>query len=63
MKAAPIFDALTALHMVVSAKPTKDCLIPHALWLRAMQAEVYLRQALKDAGLEMPVEVEEVSHG
>jgi hypothetical protein len=33
--------------------------LPHDLWLRAMQAEVGLRQALKEAELEVPVEAEE----
>ena len=57
MKASPIFDALTALHMVVASKHTPA--LPHDLWMRCMQAEVYLRQELKEAGLELPVEVEQ----
>lgn len=56
MNAAPIFDALTALHMVVASKHTPA--LPHDLWLKAMHAEVGLRQALKEAGLQVPVEVE-----
>lgn len=58
MQAAPIFDALAALHMVVAAKESNECRIPSALWSKLMQAEVGLRWALKDAGLEVPVEIE-----
>jgi hypothetical protein len=54
MKAAPIFDALTALHMVVASKHTPA--IPHDLWLRAMHAEVGLRQALQEAGLQIEID-------
>jgi len=59
MKAAPIFDALTALHMVVTAKQDSNCKLPHDMWLAAMQAEVHLRRALTEAGLELPVEQEQ----
>lgn len=56
MQAVPIFDALTALHMLVTAKSSDSFKLPHDLWLKAMQAEVGLRQALKDAGLQIEVE-------
>lgn len=59
MKAAPVFDALTALQLALSAK-SPDTRIPAALWMKLLHAEVGLRQALKDAGLELPVEVQEV---
>jgi len=56
VKAAPIFDALTALHMVVEAGKTTPSAISSSLWSKAMQAEVGLRWALKEAGLEVPIE-------
>ena len=59
VKAAPIFDALAALHMVATAKASDDTKIPHALWLKVMHAEVGLRQALKEANLELPVDQSE----
>jgi hypothetical protein len=61
MKAAPIFDALTALHMAVCADRDGVLKIPHPLWMKLMQAEIGLRQALKDAGLELPVEQEQAA--
>jgi len=56
MKAAPLFDALTALHIAVTAKHTDDFKIPHAMWMKLMQAEIGLRQALQEAALEVPIE-------
>lgn len=56
MKAAPVFDALTALQLALSA----NTYIPPALRMKLLHAEVGLRQALKDAGLELPVEVQGV---
>lgn len=58
MNAAPIFDALTALQLAVTAKPSPECRIPHQLWMKLLHAEVGLRQALKEAGLQVPVEQE-----
>lgn len=58
MNATPIFDALTALHMIVEAGKTSPNTISSSLWAKAMQAEVGLRWALKEAGIQVPVEKE-----
>lgn len=58
MKAAPVFDALTALQLALSAQPSPECRIPHGLWMKLLHAEIGLRQALKEASLQFPVEVE-----